>query len=187
MDAHRLLIRTVADLERRAEETDEYEVLLASGLLRKLLLDGRPLMDQVNARHRMKIRFRINGVSRYEQVVLADGPVFWTLMDGIDPEQESPINRPVQEATRDQLLARRVMFVHGHDITVRDLIDQLAHIEGAVHSGQVHDVRQALITQVNREIYFGDLPMGVQQIKSIARVVVRGLVPLRDAVLQTSS
>lgn len=187
MDADRLFIRTLADVERRIEETDEYEVLLIAGLLRKLLLDEHPLMDHVNAQHRMKIRFCMNGVSRYEQVVLAAGPVFWTLMEGIDPERESGVNRPIQEATRDQFLARRVMFVHGHDIRVRDLIDQLAHIEGAVHSGQARDLRQALITQVNREVYFGDLPMGVQQIKSIARVVIRGLAPLRDAVLQTSS
>lgn len=64
---------------------------------------------------------------------------------------------------------------------------KLAHIEGAEHSGSARNVREALVTQVNKEVYFGDLPMGVQQIKSIARVVVRGLAPLRDAVLHTSS
>jgi hypothetical protein len=47
-------------------------------------------------------------------------------------------------------------------------------------------VRQALVTRVNKEVYFGDLPMGVQQVKSIARVVARGLTPLREAVLKYS-
>ena len=106
-------------------------------------------------------------------------------MDGIDPERDPAAQRPIEEATRDRFLSRRVMFVHGHDIAVRDLIDQLAHIERAVHSGRVRNVRHALVTRVNKEVYFGDLPMGVQQVKSIARVVVRALTPLREAVLKS--
>jgi hypothetical protein len=188
VDPERLFVRTLDDLERRAEHTDEYEVLLAAGLLRKLLMDKHPLLDQVNVNHRLKIRFRMNGPSRYEEVVLGDEPVYWSLEDAIDPSTDHPpgLMAP-QEATRDQFLGRRVMVVNGHEVTVRDLIDQLAHIEGAVHSEQPREPREILLKQVAREVYIGGLPAGVRQIKGIARVGLRGLAPLRDAVLQTST
>jgi hypothetical protein len=54
VDPEALFVRTLDDLGRRAGETDEYEVLLAAGLLRKLLMDDHPLVDQVNADHRLK-------------------------------------------------------------------------------------------------------------------------------------
>ena len=53
-----LFVRTIDDLEERAGTTDEYE-LLAAALLRKLLLDRPPLMDQVNRTRRLPISFRI--------------------------------------------------------------------------------------------------------------------------------
>lgn len=184
MDAETLLVRTLSDLEHRAAATDEYEALLAAGLLRKLLMDAHPLVDQVNANYRLKLRFLINGSTPYEELVLADGPSYWSLEDGIDPTIDQPpgLMAP-EEATRDQLLSRRVMMLSGKEVSVRDLIDQLAHIEGAVHSSQPREPREAMLKQVARELYIGGLPAGVRQIQSIARVVARGLAPLREAIL----
>jgi len=48
VDADRLFLYTLQDLERRTAATDEYEVLIPPALLRKLLLDKERLMDQVN-------------------------------------------------------------------------------------------------------------------------------------------
>lgn len=42
---------------------DEYEALLAAGLLRKLLPDEAPLVHHVNRYRRERIGFRINGES----------------------------------------------------------------------------------------------------------------------------
>jgi|SRR5579871_2862574 len=183
MDAEQLFLRTLQDLERRASEQDEYEVLLAAALLRKLFLDAHPLVDQVNARYRLRLRFLINGRTAYEDMVLELGPVYWSLEDGFEPRPDLPPGlRSPQEATRDQMLARRVMFVHGHDVSVRDLIAQLSHIEGAVHSGAPQEQREELLAQVSRSIYLGGLPAGIRQVQSIARVVLAGLAPLRDAV-----
>jgi hypothetical protein len=186
MDVEPLFVHTVEDLKRRSAVVDEYEALLAGGLLRKLLMDGHPLVDQVNARYRIKLRFFINGPTRYEELVLADRPSFWSLGDGIDPSLDHPpgLSAP-QEATRDQLLSRGVMVVKDSRVSVRDLIDQLAHIEGAVHSGKPRDPREAMLKQVERNLYIGGLPAGVRQVQSIARVVVRGLTPLYRAVVES--
>jgi hypothetical protein len=140
VDVDRLFAYTLSDLERRAAATDEYEVLMSAALLRKLILDQGRLMDQVNRSHRLDLRFRINSVSPLEQLLYDDNPMFWSIEDGLDPE--SPFAYAPFEATRDQFLARRVMRFGGSWITIRDVIDQLANIEGAVHSGKAKDERQ---------------------------------------------
>jgi hypothetical protein len=80
------------------------------------------------------------------------------------------------------LLARRVMVVNGEQVTVHHLIDQLAHIEGAVHRSDPRDRRAAVLSEAARQLFIGGLPAGIRQIQAIARVVLRGLTPLRDAV-----
>ena len=87
MDPDRLFCHTVNDLAARADSDDEYEVLASSALVRKLLMDEEPLIHRVNRSHRLTIRFTFNGPTRYEDVVLSDGPVFWSVQDGLDPKQ----------------------------------------------------------------------------------------------------
>ena len=77
MDAKDLFIHTLNDLEKRVESTDEYDVLMAAALLRKLLVDGGRLMDQINRAHRLKLRFRISDVSPLEKMIYEDDPMLW--------------------------------------------------------------------------------------------------------------
>lgn len=177
MDAARLFVYTLRDLERRTVATDEYEVLMSAALLRKLLLDKGRLVDQVNRNHRLDVRFRISGVSPLEQVIYEDGPMFWAVEDGLDPE--SPVAFEPFDATRDQFLGRRVMRFGGRWITVRDVIDQLANVEGAVHSGEAKNDRQRVLQAASSFYSRAGLPGAVSQIRLIGRITVRGLAPLR--------
>jgi hypothetical protein len=43
-----LFCNTLTDIEKRLAETDPYEILMISSLIRKLFLDDFPLVDQVN-------------------------------------------------------------------------------------------------------------------------------------------
>jgi hypothetical protein len=117
-------------------------------------------------------------------LILSEGPVYWSLEDGIDPDGTPgpPGLQNPFEATRDQLLGREVMRLQGEPVTVRGLIDQLANVEGAVHSGTPQNRRQELLSEVSRRIFIGGLPAGIRQLRSIGRVVHRGLEPLRDAI-----
>lgn len=183
VEVDRLFLETLDDLERRAGALDEYEVLMSAALLRKLLMDDTPLVDRVNRERRLRLRFRINASSKYEQVVLGMSPSVWSLGDAIDPETCPPPGmRAPFDATRDELLSRPVLLVHGEVFTVKHLIEQLAHIEGAVHSGSPKTHREEVLQQIERRLYVGGLPAGVRQMRSIARVVLRGLAPLREAV-----
>jgi hypothetical protein len=183
MDVDELFVRTLGDLEQRTAATDEYDVLMSAFPLRKLLMDGQPLMDKVNAGYRLKITFPMNDVSRFEREVHEDEPWYWSLGVAIEQLPDLPpgmVN--LIDATRDQFLARRVMRVQGHWVTVRDLIDQLAHVEGAVHAGRPAPGRQEVLQKISRHIYIDGLTADVAQVRSIGRVAVRGLAPLRDAI-----
>jgi hypothetical protein len=50
-----LFLNTLKDLRAKANSNDRYQLIKASGLLRLLLLDG--LVDRVNSKHRIKLKF----------------------------------------------------------------------------------------------------------------------------------
>ena len=128
MDAPNLFIHTLDELEERIETAREYDAIMASALLRKLLIDGGRLMDQANRIYRMKLGFRISAVSPLELEIYEDNPVMWSIEDAL--YADSPLSYQPYDATRDQFLSRRIMRFSGHWITVHDVIDQLANVKG---------------------------------------------------------
>jgi hypothetical protein len=180
VDAENLFINTMRDLEQRMTSVNEYDVLMAAALLRKLLVDGGRLMDQVNRAHRLKVRFRISEVSPLERLIYEDDPVLWSIEDALDPQ--SPFAYQPYDATRDQFLSRRIMRFNGHWITVGDVIDQLANVEGAVHKGEPGTARRQAVQALGKFYSRDGLPGVVRQVKLIGLITVRGLSPLRDAV-----
>jgi hypothetical protein len=181
VDAQNLFTHTLSDLDERMESANEYDVLMAAPLLRKLLVDGGRLMDQVNRPYRLKLRFRISDVSPREKMIYGDGPVMWSVEDALDPE--SPFAYQPYDATRDQFLSRRIMRFNGHWITVGDVIDQLANVEGAVHSSEPDTAHREAVHALGRFYSRDGLPGVVRQVKLIGRITARGLSPLRVAVL----
>ena len=185
MDVDRLFVHTLRDLERRSASADEYEILMSAALLRKLLLDGSRLMDLVNRSYHLDVRFRISAVSPYERLILSDKPFFWSIEDALDPD--SVMAFAPYDATRDQFLARPIMLVAGHPIAVRDVVRQLANIEGAVHSSKAKDERERALQAAAEFFSRAGLPAGISQLKLIGRITVRGLTPLRDSVLRAGA
>lgn len=186
-EARHLFIRTVDDVRARLESLDAYEVLGMSALLRKLLLDEHPLVDQVNRQYRLPLRFEISEVDTpYHRMVMESGPVFWSLQDGLDPNT-SLVERARVNVTRDKLLATPVLMVKGVKYSVRDVILYEANVMGGVHAGSPTQVREHALAGV-RNIYIGgDTRASLRQLKSIARVILKGIRPLHDAVKRQSS
>jgi hypothetical protein len=80
VDRETLFLRTLDDLEARIRPgIDEYEVLLIAGLLRKLLLDDPPLIDQVNRERKLRLRFVINARPPVWQLAGSEPPVYWSI------------------------------------------------------------------------------------------------------------
>lgn len=78
------------------------------------------------------------------------------------------------------------MRFSGNWLTVRDVINQLANIEGAVHCGEARDAPERALQEVAKSYSHSGLPGAVNQVKLIGRITVRGLGPLRDAIGATA-
>ncbi len=185
MSSDQLLLETLTDLEERLAQADEYALLRAAALLRQLLLEQQPLVATVNRSRGLKLTFTVTDNDSYVEMLLGDGATFYSAEDGLDPTT-SPFGQ-AQALTRDQFLKRRVMIVNGHTMSVHDVIDQLAHIEGGVHVGEPRTAKEKALRNAAAVFGIGGLPAGTRMLKAIGRVTLVALGELRDAVRKDSA
>lgn len=163
----------------------KYEILMAAGLLRKLLLDGSRLMDQVNRHRQIPIHFRI----MIRDSTPSPGelpPVLWVLPSGLDPDATGVQTPPkIEEVSRDRFLKRPVAVYMGETATVQDLVLYHAHIAGAIHAGDPKNPKEHAIAELER-MSWEDTTLSLEVMRSIGRVVVKGLEPLVAAVQRGS-
>jgi hypothetical protein len=187
-----LLLETVRDLAARsrvqpdARPPTEYEILMAAPLLRKLLLEGQPLVTRVNREYRVKLRFLVSDVPPPWEIpglgIPASALMFWSEGDGLDPATAPP--GPTVELTRDEFLGRRAMRVSDEDVAVKDVVRYAAHVLGAVHAGEPRSTAERALADVGGAIFIGGYDAVLQVLPAISRVVLRALVPLVAAVEQ---
>jgi len=181
-ETERLFVRTLEDMEARIKSTDLYEVLVLSALIRKLFLDDNPLVDQVNRKHRHKIKFMISDPnSPYTQMVLSHKPSFYSVQDGLDPDTARP-GKAVIEVNRNQLFSTMVLMVQEKPYSVREVILFEANVMGGVHAGSPRTDKDKVLAVVNELYSVGGSRAGLRQLQAISRVILKSLQPLRDSV-----
>jgi hypothetical protein len=174
-----LFLETLRDLgTRTAVEASEYDVLRSSALLRQLLLDDDPLVHQVNRDRRLRLVFRTNVSEPIWKKAGIEPPAFWSRHDGLDPET-ALVPPEVAELKRDGLLASVVMIVDGRNFTVRDVVDQAAHVLGGVHAGKPREEAQEALSAVAAAFRIGNADPITGALRAISRIVLRALQPLR--------
>jgi hypothetical protein len=178
IDTTTLFIRTLEDIGHRLTATDPYEILLISGLIRKLFLDDHPLVDQVNRTHRLKLSFEITIPINKPQN--EPHPTFWTMQDGLDPDTAPPFKQRYT-ATRDQFFQTIVTIVNSHAYTVREIVLFEANVVGAVHAGATKTDKEFVLKQIDSTISVGGYGSSLRQLLAIARIVLKALTPLRQA------
>jgi hypothetical protein len=184
MNRDTLFLRTLDDLGRRVQPgLDEYEVLLIAGLLRKLLLDDPPLIDQVNRERHLRIRYVINVRPPVWELLGDPPPVFWSEQDGLDPETALTVVEP-KAVSRDEFLAKVVMQARDESVSVKDTILHTANVVGAVHPGRPREDVNRLLEQIAGQLSLGGYQPDIRSLQAIARVVLRALTPLREMVEQ---
>jgi hypothetical protein len=178
-EQERLFLRMLDDLEKRVEHHDPYEILLGSGLIRKLLLDSYPLVDQVNRRYRERIIFEVGEPFPWRKI--GPIPVLVTLQDGIDPDALRP-GGPRQYLNRDEFLNFPIATVGGRDYSLREIVLFEAHIMGGVHSGVPKEDIDKVLHTINATFQVGGYRATLRQLKGIGRVILKALSPLRSAI-----
>jgi hypothetical protein len=174
-----LFLRTLDDLEKRIASQDEYEILGASALLRKLLIDDQPLVDQVNREYRIRLKFEITAPHKMPEGT--PEPMFFSVQDGIDPDTAPPFLQRLT-ATRDQFFASKLLYVNGQPYTLKDIILFEANMMGAVHAGSPKEEKEKVLAQLNIMFQIGGHRSSLRQLQAIGRVVLKGLKPLQEAV-----
>ncbi|WP_394415714.1 hypothetical protein [Roseateles sp. BYS78W] len=160
---------------------------MLSALLRKLLIDGTPLLALVNRRFKQRVRFGV--LLPRGPVALPSGPPeFWMVGDAIWPKVQGTFGPPAQ-VSLDEFLSMPIVLALGHKLTVRDVIHYGAHVHGAVHAGapsSEKDRRMLAIEQwigkVLKESRQPGFDAIATQLRSIGRVVVDSLGVLERSV-----
>ena len=135
----------------------------------------------MNRSRRLPIRFRVHDGSPYQDLVLSDGPTFYSLQDAFDPETVLVANARIANVNRDGLLARGLVLLDGVWFSVADIVKYVAHVEGAVHRGEPSDDKQRALAASDIRIGGYDSPV-VRSLLAVARVVARGLEPLEASI-----
>jgi hypothetical protein len=89
---------------------------------------------------------------------------------------------PPSDLSRDAMLKCVVMMIQGENLTVHDLIDVGAHIEGAVHAGGPSTPKEKALAEVNKQLQIGGMAAATRSLLAVGRVTLRGLKPLREAI-----
>lgn len=177
-----LFNKTLQDLKSKIDSGDQYDILMASSLIRKLLIDGaNSLIYQVGEKDK-KISFKVNKKEplhiRYPKLV--QDIKFWSIENGLDPDvaiQGRDYNP--QLLNLDLFLKCPVMFVNGELITIRDLVKHLSDKEGGVHKQKTkikeEDMKNILLHELGQMININNLPAGLNILRSISIIVYRDL------------
>lgn len=179
IDTETLFLRTLTDIEQRLSAIDPYEVLLIASLIRKLLLDEHPLVDQVNSKHRLKLAFEITAPGS-DLPPSVPRPTAVSAQDGLDPDTAPPFLKR-QVVSRDVFLKTTVAKVNEHEYSVREIVLFEANVVGAVHSRAPKHEKEHALNVIEQRVSVQGYAPSLRQLKAIARVVLKALAPLRDA------
>lgn len=178
MDPEYLFIERCKQLSALLESQELIKILDIAFCLRALILDKHSLVDAVN-QNGFRLKFDV-GYFPTEPDPYAHTVVFYSLGDGIDP-QTSRSGRSKRLGIQ-EFLQHHVLTVRQEQKSVKDTIKYATTTAGAVHWTPTPKEEHELIDQVSKNLFIGGLPAGLQCMKAIGRVTLRGLQPLLDDV-----
>lgn len=170
-----LFIATLVDLQQKFEKGDHYSLLKASGLVRQLLLDGNPLLHQVNRLHHLKLKF---------QIIQYEDPPFSpeTYIPSLSPSSGS--DGTILQLDLSAFIKTECMKVMGRVITIHQLIDVYAHNMGGIHSGPPgeRDSLEAELMSLRDTLRVINAPAIDGTMRDICEITLQGCIALANAV-----
>lgn len=182
MLAEWLFVETVADVRRRSGDLGarvRYELLGIAPLLRRLLIDARPLLNTVRAaRPDVSTDFRIrqwspsgdSHVATDLRRIQLGGP---ELVGGADDPALPKLKH---------FIRAKVGLLQGRPLTVRDVVRYYANVEGGVHFGAPEDDAQRVLNQM-APLLLGRSTGQIEILAHLGNIVVDALTPLCESIL----
>ena len=183
MLAEWLFVETVADVRRRSQDPgarSRYELLGIAPLLRKLLIDARPLLNTVRAaRPDVPMDFRIRQWSAPDDGRGdADLPHLFRLGG---PELVGGPGEPALPKLK-HFIGARVGMVQGRPLTVSEVVKYYANVEGGVHFGVPKDETDHVLSEV-APLLLGHSNGQIEILAHLGTIVVDALTPLCNSIL----
>jgi hypothetical protein len=162
----------------------------AGGLLRLLLLDGLPLVHEVNRHRKLLLVFRVVDplavigtdefleVAREAEIVLLPGVNLWPGPPGRRAEVDAV------ELSLDPFLGFTIGLIEGVPLTVKETIGFASHVGGGVHAGPAKNDGEEILSTfdsmvpVNPGDAIPEFAPVAQTVLGIAAVVVEALMDL---------
>ncbi|MDD2685698.1 MAG: hypothetical protein PHY62_06030 [Gallionella sp.] len=178
---------TCDDIIGKLRRGRRYDIIRASGLLRHLFIDGEALIDAANRRFRLKLTFHNSMVNSDENSKIVndameilkkyDSIVWIAPLAGMHDK-----TRP--RLSKEQFLKTPVTYHSGNPtLSVRDIIETIAHVYGGVHNGTPKNEQNKLIIALDDSIQIGGGEPSLAAIYGICIVALDGLTPLIEAIL----
>jgi hypothetical protein len=167
------------ELSELVKSSNPYDLTKASALIRHLLIDGSPLMDQINRIYRLKITFPVSKISIPDlSLPINRGLQYWDIQDGLYSEDMKHLS---VEVKRDKLLSKGIMLVKGNQITVKDAVKFEANVKGGVHTREadISKDEEKSMEILSQSIKVGGYRPTQRIMKAIGRSVLEGLKELR--------
>ena len=183
MLAEWLFVETLDDVRRRSQDPgarSRYELLGIAPLLRKLLIDGRPLLNTVRAvRPEEPTEFRIRQWSTREDG--QNGEDLRCLLRLGGPELVGGVEDAALPKLK-QFIGAKVGMAQGRPLTVREVVKYYANVEGGVHFGVPGDDMQRVLSQI-APLLLGRSTGQIEILAHLGTIVVNALTPLYESIL----
>lgn len=177
MERDALFLSTLDDVKGLINTEDEFQALRLAAHLRKLLVDERPLVHEVNRSRRVRLRFHVRSP---DPEYAPERTILRIVGSSLVPTPSSPS----EELNLDRFLGRQVMVAWRRRYTVADVIKHVANVSGGVHAGEPKSRAELHLEIADRLVEHGGLPAAAGQVRAIAQVVLIAMEPLKAAILQ---
>jgi hypothetical protein len=182
VDRDDLFLGTLDELAARTRSgANEYDYLAASGLIRKLLIDGNPLAHEVNRTRRLRLRFEVT-LDDLNLPPELPVPAFHGRLEGISPRLRPPRPLPTERISRDRFLGELAFRVTGEPFTVAEVIDHCAHVQGGIHAGLPRTQRERTLAAVNDSFKVDGVGPVARTMRGIGYVTFDGLAGLASRI-----
>jgi hypothetical protein len=181
MTPEQVFLYRFGQLARIVDTRDMGALLDLSLVLRQLLVDGTTLVDAVNQKRRLKIRFTTSPaieqmIAEFERRRIPLPNMVWAgdVMNG----------QKTQELNRDAFLGHSVLYLNGTYFSARQLIKACANRLGGVHLGDpsTDDPDEAAIRQLDSSFWIGGAPSMFRLLFSLAEITRKALGELHELV-----
>jgi len=182
-DDKKFFLSVLDDLRHKCGSNSNYNFIKAAGLLRQLLIDEIPLIDNINKEYREKIQFKVNRRStQIPQFIGPNGkPLIHVMSFGfINPPEN---NQFVEYLNKDQFLKYKVLDFHGHEITLHELLKLNANKKGGVHRDSRVSGKDSVVNMANSAFGISeDIPGGSYTMSEMGKIVLNALSTLEEKV-----